>query len=172
MNFDRFWKPLTMRRNPFVLRYFVCPRFDRRHPTYRVQISFTKNKFTRPWSLHPFWPSHLLASYWCNITEWAQSTYPSLGWTYHVLIYFILLNMSTSEYPRYSFMVTTFQCNGDVIQSILIDNNSIWSSRYKDEATMLLSHRNAELCDWITSQCFRWVCVHHIIILMIWPHCQ
>ena len=130
-------EPLTLSHDPFVTRYFVCPRFDRRYPIPSSSLSPT-NIFTRSCDITTPWPSHTLAqALWCNITEWAQSTYPSLGWTNPALIYFILLNISTSEYPRCTFMVTLLWCNGWYTQSILVDSNYVWSSRLKDLVTTL-----------------------------------
>jgi len=151
-------EPLTLSPDPFVIRYFVCPRFDRRYPI-PSSSSLLTNIFTRPVILQPRDLVTRLQTLWCNITEWAQSTYPSLGWTNPVLIYFILLNISTSEYPRCTFMVTLLRCNGWYTQSTLIDSDYILSLRSKDRVTTLLSYRNVELCDWITLQHFRCVCV-------------
>ena len=148
------FEPLTLSPDPFVIRYFVCPWFDRRYPipsssSLLTNILYSSCDITTPW------PSHTLAqALWCNITVWAQSTYPSLGWTNPVLIYFILLNISTSEYPRCTFMVTLLRCNGWYTQSILVDTNYVWSLWSNDYVTTLSSFRNVELCDWITLQLF------------------
>ena len=131
------FEQLTLSPDPFVTRYFVCPRFHRQYPIPSSSSSPT-NIFTRSRDIATPWPSHTFAqTLWCNITEWAQSTYPSHGWTNPVLIYFILLNISTSEYPRCTFMVTLLWCNGWYTQSILIDSNYVWSLWSKDLVTTL-----------------------------------
>ena len=110
------FEPLTLSPDPFVIRYFVCPRFDRRYPIYLVYPRLRLTCFLVPVILQPRDLITWLQSLWCNITEWAQSTYPSLGWTNPVLIYFILLNISTSEYPRCTFMVTLFGVMVDTLK--------------------------------------------------------
>ena len=112
------FEPLTLSPNPLSLWYFVCPRFDHRYPIISSS-SLPTNIFTRPVILQPRDLVTCLQAIWCNITEWAQSTYPSLGWTNPVLIYFILLNISTLKYPRCTFMVSLLRCNGWYTQSIL-----------------------------------------------------
>ena len=74
-------EPLTLSHDPFVIRYFVCPRFDRRYPI-PSSSSLLTNIFYSSFNITTLWPSHTLAqALWCNIIEWVQSTYLSLGWT-------------------------------------------------------------------------------------------
>ena len=79
--------PLTLSHVPFVLWYFACPRFDRRYPIYLVHHRYRQTCLLVPVILQPRDLVTWLQSLWCNITEWAQSTYPSLEWTNPVLIY-------------------------------------------------------------------------------------
>src|SRR4051812_6740575 len=46
------FEPLTLSLDPFVLRYFVCPRFDRRYPI-PSSSSLMINMFTRSVILQP-----------------------------------------------------------------------------------------------------------------------
>ena len=89
------------------MRFFVCPSFDRRYPTYHVHISFTTNKFTRPCLLHLPWPSHLLASYWAISPSGPRVPVHHLDWqiplwSINILINHIFRNTQSAPlYPAY-----------------------------------------------------------------------
>jgi hypothetical protein len=67
---------------PFLLSHDTrsCPRLDHWYPY--IVFTLVRHSFNSFMTLHPPWPSHTLASFIdANVTEWAQSIYPSRGWT-------------------------------------------------------------------------------------------
>ena len=110
------FEPITLSPDPFVTRYFVCPRFDRRYPI-PSSSSLLTNIFTHPVILQPRDLVTCLQILWCNVTEWAQSTYPSLGWTNPALIH--TPQHIPLDYLSYTCMVTLLRCDGGCNQRIL-----------------------------------------------------
>jgi hypothetical protein len=76
---------IRKRRISFVLSCDTrsYPRSDHRYHYMSISCSPSSDKsFNSSVILHPPWPSHTLASFIdAIVTEWAQSIYPSRGWT-------------------------------------------------------------------------------------------
>ena len=147
------FEPLTLSPGPFVIRYFVCPRFDRRYPIPSSSLLLT-NIFTHPVILKQGDLVTRLQTLWCNITEWARvsichSDGQILSWSISDSSTYLLWNTQYAPLwlPYYSVTVDTLKASSE-------DSNYIWSLRSKDRVTTLLSYRNVELCDWITLQYF------------------
>src|ERR1041385_679382 len=47
------FEPLTLSPDPFVIRYFVCPRFDHRYPIYLVHSRYRQTCLLVPVILQP-----------------------------------------------------------------------------------------------------------------------
>jgi hypothetical protein len=99
---------------PFVLWYFACPRFDHRYPIYLVHPRSQQTSLLVPVILQLRDLVTRLQTLWCNITEWAQSTYPSHGWTNPALIYLHTHQPSISEYPKCTVIASIFQSGGGI----------------------------------------------------------
>ena len=79
--------------------------------------SLPTNMFTRSVILHPRDLVTCLQAIWRNLTEWAQSTYPSRGWTNPALDH--TPQRIPLEYLSCTFIVTMLLCDGWCNQSIL-----------------------------------------------------
>ena len=166
------FEPLTLSHDPFVTRYFVCPRFDRRYPI-PSSSSLLTNIFTRPVILQP----RDLVTWLRNLYDVISPSGPRVPirhsdgqipfWSISYSSTYLLQNTQYALLwlPYYGVTVDTLKASSG-------DSDYIWSLRSKDRVTTLLSYRNVDLCDWITLQHLRWVCVHHTILLMTWLHCQ
>src|SRR3954466_7476481 len=107
------FEPLTLSPDPFVIRYFVFPRFDRQYPIYLVHSLYRQTCLLVPVILQPRDLVTRLRKLYDAISPSGprvpirhsdgQIPFRSIC---------ILINISTSEYPRYTFMVTMFQFNG------------------------------------------------------------
>ena len=56
------FEPLTLSPDPFVTRYFVCPRFDLRYPYTLFNLITDKHIYSFR-DVTSSWPSHMLASF-------------------------------------------------------------------------------------------------------------
>ena len=118
---------------PFVLRYFACLRYDHCYPIYLVRPCSQQTSLLVPVILQLRDLVTRLQTLWCNITEWAQSTCPitrtdkscSDLLTYSSTIYF-----RTPKVHCYSQHISVRRW--DTNQSLLIDDNYVWSLRSKD----------------------------------------
>ena len=74
------WVLIPLSQQYFVVRGLICGI------TYALFILVTyKHIYSFPWYYISVTWSHAGKLYWCNLTEWARSIYPSLGWTNPVL---------------------------------------------------------------------------------------
>ena len=146
------FEPLALSPNPFVTRYFVCPRFDRR---YHIPSSslLPKNIFTRPVILQP----RDLVTRLRKLYDVISPSGPKVPIRHpdgQIPLWSILLNIFLWNTQYAPLWLPCYGVTVDTIKASSGDSNYIWSLRSKDRDTTLPSYRNVELCDWITLQYF------------------
>ena len=94
---------------PFVLWYFVCPRFDRRYPIYLVHPCYQQTCLLVPVILQP----RDLVTWLRNLYDVIPPSGPRVPFRHYdgqipLCSICKLINISISEYPKYTFMATIF----------------------------------------------------------------
>ena len=121
--------PLMLSHVPFVLRYFVCPRFDRQYPIYLVLPRYQQTYLLVPVILQP----RDLVTRLCKLYDAISPSGPRvpirhsdgqiLLWSICILINHLFRNTQSAP---------LWPARWDTNQSLLIDDDYVWSLRSKD----------------------------------------
>ena len=114
----------------------------------RSLVSYYNNVQSRYRHYISPWPSHMLASLMdVIVTEWAQSIYPSLGYTNPDL------DVHASTYPHWNTWKTPFRLPEllvatNAIKAAADDSDYAWSHSLRNKITCFSVYCNAELVTW------------------------